>query len=298
MRLARGQHSVFTRAQAVGFGVTPDQIKTKLRNGTWERVVRDVYRISGSPQTWRQRLMVAVLAAGPGAAVSGRAAAALWRLPGFAEGRVEVTQARRPSRRYPYGHEHSTTFLPPNQVKVIDGIPVTSVDRTVFDLCGRVTQARAERLVKTVVSRNLTTLGRLSVALAETGAWGRPGTTGLRAALAAVGDDKRVTESELEDLLVAVLVAAGLEVPTKQVEVGGTTAPIGRVDFLYRLAGVVVEADSKAWHGNWLATEADHRRDALLTAAGFHVIRTNWHQLATEPDLFVNAVRGALQRAA
>jgi very-short-patch-repair endonuclease len=86
--------------------------------------------------------------------------------------------------------------------------------------------------------------------------------------------------------------------PVRQVEVGGTTAPVGRIDFLYRAARLVIEADSKQYHGNWLATEADHRRDKLLIAAGYQVIRTNWHELIEEPELLVNAVRAVLQRAA
>jgi hypothetical protein len=210
---------------------------------------------------------------------------------------VEVTQARAVSRRFKVADEHSSRFLPEHHIRVVDGIPVTSPERTVFDLCGRVRSGRALRLVKTVISMRLTTFAKLAVVLAETFAPARPGSVPFRAALAKI-DDKPVTESELEDLVVAVLGAAGLAPPTRQVEIGGTTAPIGRIDFLYRQARLVIEADSKRWHGNWLATEADHRRDKLLIAAGYQVIRTNWHELIEEPELLVNAVRAVLQRAA
>ena len=241
--------------------------------------------------------MVAVLAAGPGAAVSGRAALALMGVPGSQEGPVEITQPRRPSRRFKVADEHSTCFLPESHVRIIDGIPVTCIERAVFDVSGRVSERRAKQLVKTVVGRRLTTIAKLATVLAETGAHGRRGTKMLRVVLAALAREP-LTESELEDLVLAVLRAAGIELPVRQVEVGGTTAPIGRIDFLYRLARIVIEADSKRWHGDWVATEADHRRDALLTAAGYHVIRTNWGQLVDEPELFVSAVLGALQRAA
>lgn len=294
-KLAQRQHGVFSRTQAVARGVTPAELKTLRRNGTIERVVYSIYRVSGAPQTWRQRLMVAVLAAGPGAAASGRAAAALWGLAGYREGTVEITQLRRPSRRFHYGIEHSTTFLPEHHVRVVDGIPVTSIERTVFDLCGRRSGTGAYHLVKSVVHRKLSTVGKLGVVLAETAA-GRP-TKQLAAALARAGDDTQLTESELEDLVLAVLRAAGLPLPEPQVDVGGTTAPIGRSDFLYRLARLVIEADSKKNHGdNWFVTVADQRRDKLLIAAGFQIIRTNWHELVSEPELFVNAVRAVLER--
>jgi very-short-patch-repair endonuclease len=294
-KLAKRQHGVFSRRQAIARGVTPAALKTLRRNATIERVVYGVYRVSGAPETWRQKLMVAVLAAGPGAAVSGRAAAALWGLAGYREGIVETTQLRRPSRRYHYGLEHSTTFLPEDHIKVIDGIPVTSIERTVFDLCGRRSATGALHLVKSVLHRKFTTVGKLGVVLAET-APGRPFKR-FAAALVEAGDEIQLTESELEDLVLAVLRAAGLPLPDRQVEVGGTTAPIGRTDFLYRLARLVIEADSKKYHGdNWFVAVADQRRDKLLIAAGYQVIRTNWHELVNEPELLVNAVRAVIER--
>ena len=298
IKLAERQHAVFHRTQAYACGVSPEQLLAAIRDGRIERAVRNVYRMSGSVRTWKQKLMIAVLAAGPGAAVSGRAAAALWGIPGYREGRVEVTQLRRPSRRYKVAWEHSTTFLPKHHIRYIDGIPVTSPERTVFDVCGRANWERAKWLVKGAVSRKVTTLHKLAVCLAETGTFGRPGTVMLRAVLAAANDDEPPTESQLEELFERVVSAAGLRLPSRQVEVGGTTAPIGRIDFLYREYGIVIEADSKRWHGNWIATEADHERDALLTAAGFHVIRTNYQQLVERPDLLVNAIKGAMARAA
>ena len=297
MKLAARQHSVFHRNQAVECGLTDRQLWRLIDDGVIERACRSVYRLTGSQRTWRQRLMIAVLAAGPGAVVSGRAAAALWGIPGYNEGPVEVTQPRRPSRRYKVAQEHSSRFLPAHHVCEIDGIPVMSIERTVFDVAGHSGARRAKALVKRVLGRKLTTMHKLVITLTETGARGRAGTRMLRAVIAGLDADPP-TESELEDLVVAVLLAAGVELPDRQAEVGGTTAPIGRIDFLHRLARVVIEADSKAWHGEWVATEADHRRDALLTAAGYHVLRTNWRQLVEEPEIFVAAVRGALERAA
>jgi very-short-patch-repair endonuclease len=89
-----------------------------------------------------------------------------------------------------------------------------------------------------------------------------------------------------------------LELPVRQVTVGGTSAPDGRVDLVYRNARVVIEADSRRYHASWLATQADHRRDLKLAAAGYQVLRVNWWQLVHEPELFVAAVRAQLSRAA
>jgi very-short-patch-repair endonuclease len=294
MRLAERQHSVFSRSQAIACGLKPGDITVQLRRGVIERVVWGVYRVAGSPRTWRQKLMIAVLAGGPGAAVSGRAAAALWQMPGYREGSVEITQLRRPSRRHPYGNEHSTTFLPTHHIRMVDGVPVTSIERTVFDLAGKRSYVGMRNLVRALLHGKRTTVGRLGIVLAET-ACGRP--TRTLAAVLAGEADETLTESELEDLVLAVLRAAGLPLPDRQIEVGGTSAPVGRIDFLYRLARLVIEADSKKHHGdNWFVIVADQRRDKLLVAAGFQVLRTNWYELVTEPELFVNAVRAVLDR--
>jgi very-short-patch-repair endonuclease len=300
MKLAGKQHGAFSAAQAKGLGVTPDQLRGKLKAGIIERAAWGVYRLVGSPRTWRQRVMIAVLAGGPGAAASGRCAAALLGLRGYREGPVEVTQTRRPSRRHPvvHAHEHSSRFLPAHQIKVIDGIPVLCVERVVFELCSRASLERAKRIVKDAVGHGFTTLARLGTMLAETGKRGRKGTVELRIVLGILSEDHAPTESELEDLVVAVLLAAGLPTPDRQIDVGGLDTPVGRIDFLYRIARLIIEADSKAHHGDWAATEADQRRDKLLVTAGFQVIHTNWRELLAEPEILVNAVRAVLGRAA
>jgi hypothetical protein len=122
-----------------------------------------------------------------------------------------------------------------------------------------------------------TTVGRLRVMLAETGACGRPGTALLRRLLAVRTSDYVPPTGELEALLLAVVVAAGLDAPVRQAWVGGTQAPVGRVDFVIPQARVVIEADSRRYHSSWLDVQADHRRDLLLTAAGWRVIRVNRH---------------------
>jgi very-short-patch-repair endonuclease len=257
-----------------------------------------VYAVVGSLRTWEQRVLAAVLAAGLGAAASRRSAAALWHLPGFGPGPIEVTQGRALSVRTPATRVHDSTFLPPHQVRIVNGIPTTSVERTLLDLSGCEHPKRAERSLDNALAMELTTIHKLGVMLAETGRRGRPGTALTRQLLAVRSADYIPPASALEALVVAVLEAHGIEQPERQDRVGGTTAPIGRVDFIFRAARLVIEADSRRHHSSWLDVEADHRRDLLLAAAGWTIVRVNWHQLVQEPELFVAAVRAHLRRAA
>ncbi|MGH9265661.1 MAG: DUF559 domain-containing protein, partial [Acidimicrobiales bacterium] len=279
LALAERQHGVIGREQALAYGMPVQQIERRIRTGAWEIAARGAYRIAGSVPSWEQRLLAAVLATGRGAAASRRSAAALWRLPGFPPGPVEVTQGRGPSSRNPQRGLHDSRFLPPGQLREVNAIPTVCVERTLLDLCGCMHAKRAERALDNALAMDLTTVRRLNLMLAETGRRGRPGTALLRRLLAVRTAEYVPPASELEALLLAVLDAAAVELPDRQASVGGTRAPIGRVDFVYREARVVIEADSRRHHSSWLDVEADHRRDLLLAAAGWRVIRVNWHQL-------------------
>jgi len=296
--LAERQHSLIGREQALAHGMTIRQIEGHLRAGRWRIAARAVYAVAGSVRSWEQQLLAAVLAAGLGAAASRRSAAALWRLPGFSPGPIEVTQGRELSVRTPATRVHDSNFLPPHQIRVVNGIPTVSMERTVLDLCGSEHPKRAERALDNALAMELTTVRKLGLMLAETGRRGRPGTALTRQLLAVRSIDYIPPASALEALVVAVLEAYGIEQPERQGQIGGTTAPIGRVDFVFRAARLVVEADSRRHHSSWLDVEADRRRDLLLAAAGWTIVRVNWHQLVQEPELFIAAVRAHLQRAA
>src|SRR3954464_6639794 len=91
--LAASQHGVVTRSQAAANGITPANIRTALLHGrlveVWQGILRDPF----APQTWRQRVMIAVLTTG--GIASGLTAAALHALEGLESTTIiEVTVQR------------------------------------------------------------------------------------------------------------------------------------------------------------------------------------------------------------
>jgi very-short-patch-repair endonuclease len=195
--------------------------------------------------------------------------------------------------------------LPPHHLVEIDGLPVTSLARTVFDLCGLASVARRQRglpwITEPQASRALddALAGPLTVAaanriLAELGRRGRPGTALMRRLMDERGEGFVATESELEDLLVAVLRDTGLPIPARQRSLGGVDAPVGRVDFLFAEHRVVIEADGRRNHTALMDAEHDRWRDLELGAAGFLVVRVSWHQLVHQPERFVAMLRRVL----
>ena len=291
-------HALITRSQAISLGCTSDDIRSFRRMGLLDRPARGVYRFAGSVPTWRQQLLIAIYAAGEGAVASGLAAPALWRLPGFPEGPVDVLQRRGASARSRVANLHQTLLLPPHHVTEIDAIPVLRPARMLFDVCAIVHPKRAERAVDNGLAMDLTTLPRLEVILAECAARGRGGTAVLRWILDERGEGYVPPASELEALVLAVLAGGGLPAPVRQRSVGGTTAPVGRIDLLYPPPRFVIEADSRRHHSSWLDVVADHQRDAKLLAAGYQILRVTWHQLVHEPQPFLEAVEAVLARAA
>lgn len=80
----------------------------------------------------------------------------------------------------------------------------------------------------------------------------------------------------------------------RQVVVAG----VGRVDFLFG-ERLVVEVDGRAHHTDPGAFESDRRRDALLSAHGFRVLRFSYRQVfedwpSVESALFASFARGDL----
>lgn len=148
-----------------------------------------------------------------------------------------------------------------------------------------------------VITTKLASPAELDRVLARLAGRGRAGIQLFREILDARDDDFVPTESDLEDLCLAVLAAAGLEAPERQVVLGDGEL-IGRVDLLYRRARLVIEVDSRTWHDGWKATIEDRRRDAKLMAAGWQVLRVTYWQLTHEPEPFIAAVRAVLARSA
>lgn len=296
-RLAEVQHGVVGTSQARAMAPTRAAYRSRLRSTSWVRETPLVLRLAGSPKTFSQRCMVAALDAGEGSAVSHVAAAALWGFPGFSPVEVHVSRARgRSGRETTSATLHEPRLLPDHHRAVVDGIPVTTVARTVFDLAGCVHRLRAERALDNVVARKMVRLDELRAVAIDLLEQGRTGSALMRQLL----DDRGVgyipPASGLEARFFAMVIAAGVEIPDRQVDLGAGTCA-GRVDFYFRRARLVVEIDSERHHTSKLDAEADAHRDAAMRAAGFHVLRITEAQLE-RPLEVVAAVRGALSSAA
>ena len=292
--LAERQLGLFTRAQAHACGLDRSSLLRMVKAGRSVHVGKGVYRMCGVPRTWEQRALIAVLAAGPGAALSHRAAAALWSVPGFKPNRVEVTKPHGVNRRVARLWIHGSLWLPDRHVTTRGPIPVVTPARMLVDVAGQVHPGKLARAVDNCLSLHLVKIDALITTFEEMARRGRPGIAHLRAILEHRGEGYVAPASEMEAEFIGFLNEYGLPFPDREVTLGDDEAPTGRVEFVYRDAKVLVELDGRRNHTALLDREYDAMRDLKFTAQGWTVIRITWHILMTQRDVLAASLRASL----
>jgi very-short-patch-repair endonuclease len=271
--VAEQQHGLIARRQLRERGIGRGGIEARVERGQLHAVHRGVYAVGHRVLSRRARWMAAVLACGPDSVLSHRSAGELWGfLPRFST-LLEVTRAR--GWRAPVGLIAHQAPLRSDEVGLIDGIPVTSVPRTLFDLAGVLTRRQLERALNEVEVRQLT--DRLSIPDLLARYPHKRGAAKLRELLAS-DEPGGVTDEELEERFVAFLDAHGLPRP----RFNAYLALRGRhfkVDCLWRDARLAVELDGRATHGTKKASESDRERDRILLVEGWQSMRITWRQL-------------------
>jgi very-short-patch-repair endonuclease len=274
--LADGQHGVVTRAQLVAGGLGRDAIDWRVRRGRLHVVHRGVYAVGRRRLTRRGHWMAAVLAAGPSAVLSHRAAAALWDLRASERSRCEVSTPRWCRRP---GIDVHRARLEPDEITEVDGIPVTSLARTLLDLAAVLPRSQLERATERAEALRLTDVVPLDALLERHR--GHRGTAPLREIVKGKMQPA-LTRSELEDRFLTFLDAHSLPRP----EVNADLHLDGRwfeADFLWRDQRLIVELDGHQTHGTRAAFERDRERDRMLQVHGWRIVRITWRHLHNDP---------------
>jgi very-short-patch-repair endonuclease len=291
--LASSQRGLLSYEQVTALGLSESAIQHRRRTGEWRNVFRGVYRLAGAVDSPHLRAMAAVLGAGPEAILSHTSAAGLLGFPGFTIDPVTVSIPR--SRRTLAGvRVEQSLELPLHHRRIVDGIPCTSIARTLFDLCGDVRPGRAERALDGALARKRVTFPALWRVLDDLAVQGRAGTVLLRELLTKRGPRYVPPESELETRLLELVAGHHLPEPARQADLGDADSWIGRVDFVWRQARLVVEVDGAAFHDGFLNQQSDRERDERLTVAGWTVLRFRWDAIVNQPATVADRIRAGL----
>jgi len=293
--IARAQHGVFALRQSP---VDSDAARQRVDRGRWTDLGRGLFLVAGSPATWRQELWLGLLEAPPESAVSHWPAAQLHRLPGDRRlDEVHVLTSVDLDHRARHSHLHQTRHLPPEHVTTVDGIPCTTIARTIFDLA----RTESPKWIGILLDAGLHRRGMTAEQMVDTtlrlAKRGRTGTRTMRNLVAERMDPSYVpTESVLEAEFVALCRAYGLPEPERQVLLGDEHDTIGRVDFFYR-PDLVIELDGRAFHCGPAAEARDAQRDLRFCTIGVGVLRLTWHEVVRDPAATARRVRRRLERS-
>lgn len=218
--------------------------------------------------------MAAALFCGPGAVLSHRSAAALWGLRRPVES-IEVTAPTR-TRSRPGLRRHFAA-LPADEVTRRDGIPVTIVPRTIFDLAADEPVDRVEHALRE--SERLRLHDALSLQHLLDRYPRRKGSRTVRECLRRRRElPAGVSREALEARFLVFLDRFGL--PRPRLNAWITLGPHRyQVDCLWPEQRVTVELDGYETHGTWSAFQSDRNRDRRLLAAGYRGPRVTWHHL-------------------
>jgi very-short-patch-repair endonuclease len=282
--IAAKQWGVVSRQQLHALGLGRGAIGHRLRTARLHRLHPGVYAVGHTHVAQRGRWLAAVLAYGTGAALSHLDAAALYELRRRHAGKVHVTV---PGRR---GHSqgeivvHSVRHLHRDDVTIRDGIPVTSVGRTLLYLAEVVAGSELRRALQSAERLQLFDLAAMTSLLHRSR--GRRGLKPLGAALAEFAGPPPITRSELEEIFIDFVRAHDLRPPAMNALVEGY-----EVDAFWPEHRLVVELDSRGFHDNAVAFEEDRARDTRLQVAGYRVLRITYRRMIERPAEVARTIR-------
>ena len=302
MWLVEQQLGVIRRDQVLRW-LTRQQLQRRLKACGWEALLPGVYRVKGAPQTWHQELKAIALWADRDDAFSHETAARLHGFGRFKEEKKLVLSIARKERhaRTPVfsnreGFElHRVKPFGPKDRWTVEGFRVTSPTRTLLDLGTKATNEDLRATVDEALRRKLTTVEKLAVALNRKGKERPRGHAFLRALVHEYQGGDGPCESELESLVLELLLGSGVPRPDRQqsIKVAGR---FRRLDFFFVQHGVILEADGYAYHSDTIAFEKDRERRNSLIARGFVVLQWTWKGLKERPQELLAELATVLKR--
>jgi hypothetical protein len=285
------QHGVVARRQLLGMGFSSHQIERMRAARRLHDIHRGVYALGHRVLSQRSRWMAAVLASGPAALLSHRCAAALTNIR-----RTSLTYAEVivPQRRGTIEgvRVHVSARILEQDRDTIDGIPCTSLARTLLDLSAILPRREIERACDEAEVQELFDLKAIHDVLARS--HGRRGTAMLRAVLDEHAIGTTLTRPGLEERTLTMLDGHGIKRPEVNVRLVCRPGVAPEVDFLWRRERLVLETDGNRFHRTPRQIERDRRKEADLVRAGYRVLRATSRQVEHEPATVALMVRAAL----
>jgi hypothetical protein len=179
-------------------------------------------------------------------------------------------------------------------VTVREGIPVTTVARTVVDLARTMSFRSGVVVADSALHEAKTSAAELHAVIDDCPRW-----PGIGRARQVAAFSHPHAESPFESIARVAFRDGGLPPPVLQAWVGsGWGRMIGRVDFLWAEHGTIAETDGAMKYADPDRARQQLRRDAELRRAGFEVVHVTWPELLSDPDRVIRSIMAAFARYA
>jgi hypothetical protein len=290
--LSRHAHGLFRGVDAVAATVTRNQLNLFVAVGVLERVLPDVYRMTVVPEGSQQRLVAALLWAGPDAAAAGRSAGEQYVLEGVRAPEPEIIV---PSSRFvrtanvSVGRRRNFDEL---MVRTHRGVRVTGVEATLVSLAVLLEPEPYEIACEDARRRRLTTIAAIRAYLER---FARKGMPGIRATRSLVDqlDPVHPARSTLEVKTRRLLVAHGIPDSVRELPLtwNGRTY---RYDFGFPSRRVVLETNGRRWHDDAADYEDDNEKWSVPGRLGYRIVFATWAKVVHEPGGLLADLTAAL----
>ncbi|MFT5222888.1 MAG: hypothetical protein ACI867_001198 [Glaciecola sp.] len=270
------------------FGIPDTTLESHFGRRGWTRVAPGVWLAPGAPEPDRVAVRAAVLRVGPPAAVARWTAAAVH---GLHQPRL-LTQLVVPATRRATTLEHVETLRTRTwddaDVVWVDGIPVTTMARTICDLAATASLDALRRLVIDACQQRRLTLVALLEQLAKAGS-----IEGRRKVLRVLRElDQNAVDSEFERLVAAWLRSVGLEVVTQY----RLDTKTGTVHLDIALPGfkLAIECEGFAFHDARRHRSVDSIRTKAIQAVHWLVVPITWDEFTTGKPQFLETLHDTM----
>jgi hypothetical protein len=283
------EYGLFTRDQALRAGVPAKEIARRLRVGRWQTFGYGLYEEVGRDPRSEDRIVRAVLAAGPSAVASHLTSAyALgWDLL-----KSQSVQLTVPRTHGSVKVREATVFrrdFTSDEITVSGVLPTTSAERTAVDVAADSPTVDAVVAIDAGLRCGHLTLETLQAARRARSAM--PWHPRVKRVLDLVD---RLSGSVPESVARVLFQEAGVPPPQTQFEVRDVDGCfLARVDFAWPEIRLVVEIDGFEWHSKYAAFTSDRNRQNELELAGWMVLRFTAEQVREAPEQVATVVRRA-----
>lgn len=293
--VAGRQLGLFTREDALSAGLGRERLRRLVeRGGVVERVAPSVFRFTASADTWRQRVLAAVLDGGPDCLASHRTAAVLHGFDGFRPDVIEVVLPVSIRHRRWNVIVHHSRALGASDRSLAGPIPVTSRARTLIDLGAVASAETVEEAFDGAERDRLVRRGEVERQYRALRARGRNGIGAMTQILDERVAPRQVPRSVLERRMMRLLSAAHIPQPTPGHRVRVSPGVTYELDFAYVPEHLALELDGHGSHATRRERADDNVRANALANHGWTLRRFTYEQVMHQPTAVAATVKAAL----